>query len=341
MAPEVPTFEVDPFWPKPLPEDWVLGQCSGVCVDANDNLWMIHRRDSLQPTEAGAVQEPPISDWGRPAPSIIQFDPDGNVLQAWGGTDGGPWPVTEHGMYVDHEGNIWSGANGAPDQVVLKSRPDGTRLLTLGEWGQTNGSNDTKLLGRPADITVDAAANEVYIADGYGNRRIIVFDATTGAYKRHWGAYGLRPTDGDLGDYDPNAEPLKTFRNPVHAVRISNEGLVYVADRRADRIQVFQKDGTYIKEAFVAATTLSMGSAWDIEFSVDPAQTFLFLADGTNGRVWIMNRSNLEVVGHFGRKGRWAGCFEWVHNVCADSRGNLYTAEVNTGKRVQKFIKKS
>jgi DNA-binding beta-propeller fold protein YncE len=302
---------------------------------------MIHRRNSLSEQEAGAIQDPPVSEWGRPAPSILQFDPEGNLLQAWGGTEGGPWPVTEHGMYVDHEGNIWSGANGREDQVIIKSTPKGERLLTLGEWGKTNGSNDTKLLGQPADITVDAGANEVYIADGYGNRRVIVFDATTGVYKRHWGAYGNVPVDGQLEPYDPDAAPLQTFRNPVHAVRISNDGLVYVADRRADRIQVFQKDGTYVKEAFVAPRTRSMGSAWDIEFSVDPGQHFLFLADGTNGKIWIMTRNNLEIVGSFGRKGRWAGCFEWVHNVCADSRGNLYTAEVNTGKRVQKFIKRS
>lgn len=342
MNQSVPSFQVDPFWPKPLPNNWVVGQCSGVAVDANDHLWMIHRRSSLTPVEAGSVQDPPLSETGEPAPSIIEFDPEGNVVQAWGGLgDQDPWPQTEHGMFVDHEGNIWSGANGREDQVVLKSTPEGERLLTLGEWGETGGSSDTRLLGRPADIAIDAGANEVYIADGYGNRRIIVFDAATGAYKRHWGAYGETPIDGDLGPYDPDAAPLRTFRNPVHAVRIANDGLVYVADRVGNRIQVFQKDGTYVTESYISPRTRGPGAVWDIELSVDPEQTFLFLADGTNGCVWIVTRRDLQVVGSFGRKGRWAGCFEWVHNVCADSQGNLYTAEVNTGKRVQKFIKQS
>jgi DNA-binding beta-propeller fold protein YncE len=341
MNQAIPTFQVDPFWPKPLPNDWVVGQCSGVHVDDNDHVWLIHRRNSITNIEGGAVQNPKISEFGVPAPSILEFDAEGNLLNAWGGagTDQQRWAESEHGIFVDKAGNVWTGANGRDDQTVLKSRPDGTRLLTLGEWGQNGGSNHQTQLGQPADITVDDEANEVYLADGYGNRRIVVFDTTTGAYKRHWGAYGRPPEDGPLDPYDPDAAPLRTFRNPVHAVRIAGDGLVYVADRVGCRIQVFQKDGTYVKEGFVQPKTRGMGSAWDLELSADPGQAFLYVADGTNGKVWICDRNSLQVVGSVGRKGRWAGCFEWVHNVASDSRGNLYTTEVNTGKRIQKFVK--
>jgi len=335
----VPNYVVDPFWPKPLPNNWIIGQVSGVAVDKDDNVWIVHRPNSITNIEAAAAQEPPLADSCYPAPPIIQFDPEGNVLRAWGDDAAvDRWPNTWHGIFIDHESNVWFGSNGREDQVVIKSTMDGKRLMTLGVWGETGGSNDLQRLGQPADITVDAATNEVYLADGYGNRRVIVFDATSGAYKRHWGAYGGRPEDGELPPYDPATGPERTFRNPVHAVRIANDGLVYVTDRIGDRIQVFQKDGTYVKEVLVAPKTLGMGSAFDVDFSPDPAQTWLFMADGMNKKVWILERSSLEIVGHFGRGGRWAGCFEWLHNVCSDSRGNLYTAEVNTGKRVQKFV---
>jgi DNA-binding beta-propeller fold protein YncE len=299
--------------------------------------------------EAGAVQNPPPTDCCVPAPSVLEFDQEGNLLQAWGGPtwdqqaaswieppDG--WPEGEHGIFVDHEDNVWIGGNGPNDHVVLKFSRGGKRLLTLGQWRETRGSNDHTHLGRPADMFVDASSNEVYIADGYGNRRVVVFDATTGAYKRHWGAYGHAPDDAlALGDYDPATAPDPSFRSPVHAVRISNDGLVYVADRAGNRIQVFQKDGGFVTEGLFGAWTLLQGSAWDLEFSGDPDQTWVFVADGANMKIWILRRSTLEVAGSFGRGGRQAGQFNWVHNLTADSRGNIYTAEVNTGKRVQKF----
>lgn len=194
---QTPTeFLVDPFWPKPLPNHWMLGEVSGVAVDAEDNVWIVQRPKSLTDRERTAAQEPPESECCIPAPSVIQFDPEGNVLQAWGGTDTTQqWFDSEHGIFVDQDNNVWVGGNSVKDHVVLKFSNDGKLLLRIGEWGLTNGSDDRKLLGRPADIAVDVSAGEVYIADGYGNRRVVVFDAKAGEYKRHWGAYGTAPND--------------------------------------------------------------------------------------------------------------------------------------------------
>jgi DNA-binding beta-propeller fold protein YncE len=349
------SFRVDPFWPKPLPHDWIVGQVAGVAVDARDHVWIVHRPLSLTAREAGAAQDPPLAECCIPAPSVIEFDREGNVVSAWGGPDsvetdrqGSPtrswhhgerWPQSEHGIFVDHLDDVWIGSNGANDHVVLKFDRAGRRLLTIGEWGVTAGSADTAHLGGPADVTVDPTTNEVYIADGYVNRRIIVFDAATGAYRRHWGAYGEPPDDRPLPPYDPNGAPARSFRSPIHAVRISEDGLVYAADRVNNRIQVFRKDGAFVREAFLAPRTLAMGSVWDLELSPDSAQMYVYVPDGTNMKVWILDRQRLEPVGTFGRGGRNAGSFEWVHNLAADSRGNLYTTEVNTGKRIQRFIR--
>lgn len=337
----VPSFQVDPFWPKPLPNNWIIGQVAGVAVDSHDHVWIIHRPRSLTEREAGAAQNPPISDSCYPAPSVIEFDAAGNLLRAWGGPDDPhrqPWIVNEHGLFIDQDDNLWISSSGA-DHLVVKFTPDGQRLLTIGEPGITRGSNDPTTLGRPADIAVDPVAGEAYVADGYGNRRIIVFDAKTGAYKRHWGAYGEKPDDSELPPYDPDAAPIRSFRSPMHAVRIGDDGLVYAADRVNNRIQVFRKNGEFVKEAFVAMRTRAMGSIWDFDFSTEGSQEYLYIPDGTNMAVWILRRKDLEIVGRFGRGGRWAGCFEWVHALAADSAGNLFTGEVNTGKRVQKFLK--
>ncbi len=334
----VPAFEVDPFWPRTLPNHWILGQVAGVAVDARDHVWIVHRPGRLTPQEIGASLTPPTAECCVPAPPVIEFDPDGNVVQAWGGPDThAPWPEAEHGIFVDPDDHVWIGSSGAGDQVILKFTRSGERILQIGEFGKTGGSGDTALMGRPADIAVDAQAKEVYIADGYGNRRVIVFDSETGEYKRHWGAYGDSPDDTELGPYDPAAPPARSFRSPVHAVGLSADGRVYVADRVNDRIQVFGKDGSFLHEAFIRPATLSMGSAWDVAFSPDPGQAWLYLADGTNNKVWILERDGLGVVGEFGRNGRYAGEFHWVHSLAMDSRGNLYTGEVDTGQRVQKF----
>lgn len=331
-------FKVNPYWPKPLPNKWILGQVSGVAVDAKDHVWIIQRPGSVTKEEAAAVQSPPLGECCVPAPSVMEFDPEGNLVQAWGALDSTQhWMQSEHGIFVDAEGNVWVGSNGVNDQVVLKLSKQGKVLLQIGTWGQTKGSNHTQLLGRPADIAVDIPANEVYIADGYANRRIIVFDATTGGYKRHWGAYGKPPTDLPLQPFDPSASPSASFGNPVHSVVLSSDGFVYVADRTNNRIQVFEKNGAFVKEAFVARTTLSMGAAWDIELSRDLPQTYLYLADGVNKKVWILDRASLQIAGSLGRGGKQAGQFGWIHNIAMDSKGNLYTTEVETGKRVQKF----
>ncbi|MBI4545874.1 MAG: fumarylacetoacetate hydrolase family protein [Gemmatimonadetes bacterium] len=336
-----PVYEVDPFWPRPLPNNWILGQVAGIAVDARDHVWIVHRPASLTPREAGAVQNPPLSECCVPAPPVIEFDPEGNVVRAWGGSGPGyDWPGTEHTIFVDHWGNVWLGGMGREDAHVLKFTAEGGFLLQIGKKGATGGSNDTLNLGRPAGIHVDPATNEVYIADGYRNRRVIVFDAETGAYRRHWGAYGRRPEDVDPGDYDPKAPPAPQFRNPVHAVRVSMDGLVYVADRVSNRIQVFRPSGEFVREAFLARNTRGGtfgGSVWDLAFSPDPAQTYLFVPDGTNQKVWILRRRDLAVLGSFGRGGRNAGYFGWVHNLALDSKANAYTAEVDSYKRVQRF----
>ncbi|MBO6575895.1 MAG: fumarylacetoacetate hydrolase family protein [Rhodothermales bacterium] len=333
---QAPTsFEVDASWPKPLPNNWILGQASGVDVDADGNIWVLQRPLTLSAREAGLVQDPPISSCCRPAPSVIQFSPEGDVLRAWGGPDSGMrWPRSEHGLVVDPDGNIWIGSNGGGDQVVMKFTPDGKKLLQIGEWGETGGSDSQTLLGQPADIAV--VGGEAYIADGYGNRRIVVFDAETGAYKRHWGAYGAEPHDDDLPAWEPGQDQ-ESFRSPVHGVRIADDGKVYVADRVNNRVQVFTKDGEFLQEGFVAPNTRAMGSVWDIELSRDADQTYLYVPDGTNQTVWVLLRSSLEVVGSFGRGGRQAGQFGWLHNLAMDAHGNVYTTEVDQYKRVQKF----
>ena len=269
-----------------------------------------------------------------PAPPVIELAPDGTVLSAWGGPgEGFEWPASEHGIHVDDQGHVWIGANGAADAQVLKFTRDGELLLQIGRAGQSQGSNDTENLGRPAAIEVDPATNEVYIADGYGNRRVIVFDAETGEYKRHWGAYGNPPDDVDLPAYDPDAEPIDHFRSPVHDLAISADGLVYVADRTNNRLQVFEKDGTFVTEAFVRPATLGSGAVSGVALSRDSDQRWLFIPDGTNNVVWILERASLEIVTHFGRLGKYAGQFYRLHNLDVDSRGNLFTTEVDAGQR--------
>jgi hypothetical protein len=334
---EAPAFKVDPFWPKPLPNNWLIGQVAGVAVDSEDHIWLIHRPGSLAEDEVGASQTPPRSVCCVAAPPVIELDAEGNVIQSWGGPgDGYDWPESEHGIFVDDKGNVWIGGSGSNDHQILKFGRDGTFLLQIGQAGKTGGSNDTNLLGRPADITVDPEANEVYVADGYGNRRIIVFDADTGEYKRHWGAYGKPPDDTPVEAYDPSAPPPEQFRTPTHAVRVSKDGLVYVGDRVNNRLQVFHKDGEFVEEVVIAKKTLGPGSCWDVDFS--PDQNYLYVADGTNQQIWILLRKELQILGSFGRSGRNAGQFHWVHNVSVDSKGNIYTGEVETGKRAQKFI---
>ena len=330
---DVPQFRVDPFWASELPNNWILGQVSGLAVDNQDHVWIVHRPRTLDARQRGEEGMCCV-----PAPPVIEFDPNGNVMRSWGGpSDSYEWPQSEHGIHVDNQDNVWIGGNGSGDAHVLKFTADGEFLLQIGQAGQGTGSNDTENLGRPASIEVDPTASEVYIADGYGNRRLIVFDSSTGEYRRHWGAYGEQPDDMDLPAYDPTSEPIRHFRSPVHGIAIASDGLVYVADRTNNRIQVFQKNGQFVTEAFVRPETLGSGSVSGVTLSQDGDQRWLFVPDGTNNVVWIVDRSSLEVVDYFGRLGKNAGQFYRLHNLAIDSRGNLYTTEVNVGQRLQKF----
>ncbi len=344
----VPRYEVDASWPGELPENWILGQVAGIAVDSNDHVWLVHRPRTITAHEAAAVQNPPTADCCTPAPSVVEFDADGQFVQAWGGPtwdqaagewidSEDDWPFNEHGIFVDAEDNVWLAGNGDADHIVLKMSRDGTRQLTIGRVGENGGSNDTERLGRPADVFVDTQAREVFVADGYLNRRVVVFNMDTGAYKRHWGAYGNEPSDDPLPAYEPGGEPFADFSGPVHGIELTSDGLVYVADRTSNRIQVFEQDGTFVSEHIIAPWTLDQGAAWDIERAAFADEAWLFVSDGHNKRVWILDRESMEVVDSFGRGGRQAGQFEWVHNIAADSSGNLYTSEVNTGKRVQRF----
>ena len=334
----VPQFQVDPFWPKPLPNNWILGQVSGVAVDKRGHIWIIHRPRSLSEREVGAQQNPPWSKCCYAAPPVLEFDESGNLLRAWGGAGPGyEWPAVEHGIHIDDNDFMWTAGSGDKDSQILKFTLDGKFVLQIGKSGQSKGSNDTANLGSPADLNVDVAAKEIYVADGYRNRRIIVFDSETGAYKRHWGAYGKPPSDDKTPAYDPAKPPSAQFGNPVHCVRFSKDGLVYVCDRINDRVQMFRKDGTFVAEAFFEKNTRLNGSVSELVFSPDADQKFIYMVDGVNNELRIIERATNEVLARVGRPGRFAGQFHVVHNIAVDKQGNVYTTEVNTGQRVQKF----
>jgi DNA-binding beta-propeller fold protein YncE len=353
-----PRFEVDPLWPKPLPNHWILGQAIGVSVDAQDNVWIIHRAGSLEPGEQHLTTTPPTARCCAPAPPILQYDPSGKLLASWGGPgEGYQWPANNHGITIDYKGNVWIGGNGRVaqgglvetqvggvqsfnDNVILKFTQAGKFLLQIGKQASSKGSNDVANLRLPAKTFVDPKTDDLYVADGYGNHRVIVYDANTGAYKRHWGAYGNVPSDVDLGPYKPDDPPAQQFRNPVHCAELSNDNLLYVCDRANDRIQVFNPNGTFVKEMFIAKETLGSGSVWDIAFSRDPEQTYIFLADGENDQVHILDRKSLTVLTSFGDGGRQPGQFYGVHSIATDSKGNIYTTETYRGQRVQKFVYK-
>jgi DNA-binding beta-propeller fold protein YncE len=234
--------------------------------------------------------------------------------------------------------NVWIGGNDPGDAHVLKFTRSGQFLLQLGKPGQNKGSNDPVNFWRVAKISIDAAANEAYIADGYGNKRVVVIDVNTGERKRYWGAYGNKPDDADLGPYDPSAPPAQQFRNPVHCAEPSNDGLLYVCDRVNDRIQVFRKDGTFVSELRVAPESRGDGSVWDIAFSKDDGQAYIFLADGLNERIYVIDRKAMKVLTSFGDGGRQPGQFFGVHSIATDSKGNIYTTETYEGKRLQRFV---
>jgi len=338
---QAPRFEVDPLWPKPLPNHWLLGMTIGVSVDSQDHVWIVHRQDTLDPKEAYMLSNPPSSDCCQPAPPVLAFDQAGNVIAHWGGKGPGyDWPSSNHGITVDYKGNVWIAGNGTGDAQVLEFTQDGKLIKQIGKPGASKGSNDTANFKQAAKTFFDKDANEVYVADGYGNRRVVVMDADTGVFKRYWGAYGHKPDDTDLGPYKPDAPPAQQFRTPVHCAELTNDGLVYVCDRHNDRIQVFKKDGTFVKETFIEKNTLGDGAVWDIAFSKDPQQTYLYLTDGANEKVHILLRDSLQELTSFGDGGRQPGEFYAVHSIATDSKGNIYTTETYHGQRVQKFVYK-
>jgi hypothetical protein len=357
---QAPHFEVDPLWPKPLPNHWILGSTIGVGVDSRDHVFIIHRGfpTLTARTEAGLDTKPPTGECCAAAPPILEFDPEGNLVNSWGGPPAGggyDWPLSNHGISIDNKDNVWIGGNGdcsdslatagacergSIDSFILKFSHDGKLLFEAGvPHGRVN-STSTTSFGRVAKISFDSAANEAFLADGYGNHRVAVIDMDTGKLKRFWGAYGKVPSDSNLGRYNPDAPPAPQFRNPVHCAEPTPDGLVYVCDRPNDRIQVFRKDGSFVKEVRIAPRTLGDGSVWDIAFSRDPQRKYLYLADGKNERVYVMDRQSLEVLTQFGDGGRQPGQFFAVHSIATDSKGNLYTTETYEGKRVQKFVYK-
>jgi len=323
FADESPIFKVDSHWPAPLPHGWVLGEVSGIAVDAQDNVWIVQRSSDHKVPHS--------------APPVIEFDPSGRFLRAWGGPGRGyDWFASEHGIHVDPQGNIWLSGNGRSDAQVLKFTPEGSFLLQIGHPAQGAASNDVTRLGRPTDVAIDPTANEIYVADGYGDRRVIVFDATTGAYKRHWGAYGGTPSDA-AQHYDPTSPPPRQFGRPVHCVKRAHDGLIYVCDRQNDRVQVFRPDGHFITEWRVSPQTVGMGSVWDLAFSPDASQHLIFVADGSNEMVHILRRSDGAQIGSFGQPGHHPGQFHWLHTLAIDSQGHVFTTEVDGANRVQRF----
>jgi DNA-binding beta-propeller fold protein YncE len=359
---EVPKFVVDPTWPK-IPNGWTFGQVASTAADADGNIWVLQRPKTAKP---GVQTGPPV----------LEFDQAGNYVRGWGGPgEGYDWPQSEHGIFVDYKGFVWIGGNGPEDQI-LKFTKDGKFVMQLGHGGHKKTNQDTENFSMPADVFVYRKTNELFVADGYGNKRIIVFDADTGTYKRMWGAFGNVPSDapnptpegeeprvarggrergnaGEGGSEDPNRilatqfdpkDPGPAQFSTVHGVKVSNDGLVYVADRGGKRLQVFTIDGKYVSQVWIDRWCLAAGNgcgtgetAASVAFSADPAQRFLYVASRSPARIWILDRKTLQPLDSFGRPGIAPGEFDVLHHMTTDSKGNIYTAEAQDGRRIQKF----
>jgi len=336
---QIPKFRAEGSWPK-LPSKWIMAIVSSTWIDEQDHLWVLQRPNTL------SAEEKP-----KAAPPVLEFDAQGNFIQAWGGPGVGyDWPETEHGIYIDPKGFVWIGGNGNDDQI-LKFTKAGKFVMQIGKGGQKKTNADTKNLWEPADVFVYAKSNELFVADGYGNKRIIVFDADTGAFKRMWGAFGVMPIDDPPAPAGPPQRPMgpdgaSQFVPPVHAVKVSTDGLVYVGDRGGRRVQVFTIAGKYVNQVFIGrecqAPDCGNGqTAAGIAFSPDPEQRYLYVANRSQAQIMIFNRKTLEFLDSFGSWGSAPGQFGTLHHLSADSKGNLYTAEVTPlkpeNRRVQKF----
>jgi sugar lactone lactonase YvrE len=359
---DVPKFQADPAWPK-IPNGWVLGQVASAAADDHDHIWILHRPRVVRPDQ-------------KTGPPVMEFDSAGTYIQGWGGAAtavGYTWPQSEHGIYVDYKGFVWIGGSGGDDQI-LKFTKAGKFVMQVGHAAPKKSNQDTTSLWRPADVFVYPKTNELFVADGYGNKRIIVFDADTGAYKRMWGAFGNTPMDdpapmpGDAaqrggapqrggGRQDLTRIPAKELDpkdpgppqfNTVHGVKVSNDGLVYVSDRGGKRVQVFTIDGKFITQAWIdrwceapRGSNLFCGSGdttASTAFSADPEQRFLYVASRSPARIWVYDRKTLQPLDSFGRPGVAPGEFYVLHHMTADSKGNLYASEVEDGRRIQKFV---
>ena len=375
----IPAFEFDPTWPKtPLPNNWILGDIAGLHVDDQDQIWVLHRGNTVPLGSGDNNLALGVGDCCQPAPSFIVFDVGGNVVKAWGGTDletfeiegetiatlgtpfqrtpdGYDWP-REHGLFVDHEGNVWTGCDQgleddritAPQNCgsVTKFTNDGEVIWQKGGYGQGKGNLDCEAFHRPSGLFVDPTTNEAFISDGYGNKRVAVLDAETGEMKRIWGPYGT-PEPPDIGrvtarerrqQWDRDGPPPQVWSDTLHCVEVSHDGLVYVCDRGYNRIQIFQRDGTFVEEVFIKKYSKgNNGTTFDVAFSPDPEQTFMYVADGNNHKVHILIRETLEVVGEFGHGGHFPGELGLAHRIGADLQGNVYVGDVLGAQRLRRF----
>jgi WD40 repeat protein len=369
----VPWFEADPYWPKPLPNHWVLAMTIGLGLDAKENVWVFHRPQTLEQKESYATRNE--ADCCIAAPDVLEFDPAGNLIRHWGRDqvkgNGHDWPSSNHGISIGPDGNVWLGGNGAAqpgpapgsaaqfavkpgapapaptpyaggvpiyhDSFILKFTPDGKYLGQIGKASGSKGSLDTDNVRGVAQIRFLPKANEMVLADGYGNKRISVWDATTLKFKRMWGAYGKKPDDAPIPHYDVNSPQ---FGNPVHCAQPSNDGLIYVCDRTNNRMQVFKTDGTFVKQYVVKPGTKGDGSVWEIAFSPDPQQKFMYISDGANENIHVFDRQTMKELYWFGGGGRQPGQFYAVHSIVTNSKGDIYTTETYRGQRVQKFTYK-